>query len=299
MPTTDVPPLAELAGTTKRFGEVVALDGIDLALKPGQLTALLGPNGAGKTTVVKLLLGLIEPDAGAVRVFGGDPAAGGIRRRVGAMLQVSRVPETLRVGEHLDLFSAYYPAPLPAERVLAAAGLGALQHRRFSDLSGGERQRVLFALALCGDPDLLFLDEPTVGMDVEARRRFWGEIRRLVAEGRSLLLTTHYLEEADALADRVVVLNRGRIIADGTPAEIKQRTAGRRVRCRTVLGLEALRALPGVQAARSDQARVELLTSRAEEAVRVLLERDPGLTDLEVTGAGLEDAFLTLTGGRA
>jgi ABC-2 type transport system ATP-binding protein len=157
---------------------------------------------------------------------------------------------------------------------------------------------VLFALALCGDPDLLFLDEPTVGMDVEARRRFWGEIRRLVEEGRSLLLTTHYLEEADALADRVVVLNQGRVIADGTPAEIKQRTAGKRVRCRTGLDLEALRSLPGVQVARRDQARAELLTSRPEDAVRALMARDPDLSDLEVTGAGLEDAFLTLTGGQ-
>src|ERR1700741_676815 len=171
------------------------------------------PNGAGKTTAVKLLLGLLQPDSGKVRVFGGDPTNPENRMRTGAMLQVGRVPETLRVREHIDLFSCYYQNPMPAAAVLAAAGLEKLSDRKFGDLSGGQRQRVLFALAICGNPDLLFLDEPTVGLDVEARRTLWVEIRKLVARGKTVLLTTHYLQEADALADRIVVIHQGSIIA--------------------------------------------------------------------------------------
>ena len=211
------------------------------------------------------------------------------------MLQVGRVPETLRVREHIDLFSTYYPNPMALAEVLAAAGLEKLSDRKFGDLSGGQRQRVLFALAICGDPDLVFLDEPTVGLDVEARRMLWDEIRRMVDRGKTVLLTTHYLQEADALADRVAVINKGEIIAEGTPAEIKAKTAGKRIRCITSLNLNALRQIPGVTEVKEDREAVEIHAVEAEPIVRELLARDAGLCGLEVSSAGLEEAFLELT----
>jgi ABC-2 type transport system ATP-binding protein len=244
---------------------------------------------------VKLLLGLMQPSAGRVRVFGGDPTNPQNRVRVGAMLQVGRVPETLRVREHIDLFSSYYLKPLPLAEVLAAAGLEKLADRKFGDLSGGQRQRVLFALAICGNPDLLFLDEPTVGLDVESRRMLWDEIRRMVELDKTVLLTTHYLEEADALADRVAVINCGEIIAEGTPAEIKAQTSGKRIRCITRLGLTRLRQIPGVVEVRKDREAVEIHSGEAESVVRELLALDPLLSGLEISSAGLEEAFLALT----
>ena len=211
------------------------------------------------------------------------------------MLQVGRVPETLRVREHIDLFSTYYEKPMALAEVLAAAGLEKLSDRKFGDLSGGQRQRVLFALAICGDPDLVFLDEPTVGLDVEARRMLWDEIRRMVTRGKTVLLTTHYLQEADALADRVAVINKGEIIAQGTPAEIKAKTAGKRIRCITTLSLNALRQIPGVTEVKEDREAVEIHAVEAESIVRELLTRDAGLSSLEVSSAGLEEAVLELT----
>jgi ABC-2 type transport system ATP-binding protein len=288
-------PVAVLDGVTKRYGDTTALDDLSLAIGQGGVVALLGPNGAGKTTAVKLLLGLAAPTSGRATLFGRDPRDAATRQRIGAMLQVARVPETLKVREHLDLFRAYYPSPAPVKDLVAAAGLDGVMDRPFGELSGGQRQRVLFALALAGDPELLFLDEPTLGFDVEVRRAFWEEIRRFVARGRTVLLTTHYLEEADALADRVVVVDRGRVIADGSPASIKARVPGRRIRCRTALGEPALRALLGVHDVRLTRGVAELLVTVAEPVVRELLARDASLAELEVAGVGLEDAFLALT----
>ena len=289
--------IAELTNVTKRYGNVTALDGLSLGLEAGRVTALLGPNGAGKTTAVKLLLGLTRPASGTATLFGRDPRDAQARRRTGVMLQVAAVPQTLRVREHVHLFSSYYPNPMPVDESLAIAGLATVANRKYGALSGGQKQRVLFALAICGNPDLLFLDEPTVGLDVESRRGFWQEVRRLAAGGRSILLTTHYLEEADALADRIVVVNHGRVVADGAPHEVKALTAARRIRCVTSLGDARLAAMAGVQSVRRDGAAVELLTSDAEGVVRALLAADPALGGLEVSGAGLEDAFLTLTAG--
>jgi ABC-2 type transport system ATP-binding protein len=288
--------IASLRRASKNFGDVQALRNVDFAVRAGELVALLGPNGAGKTTAVKLFLGLARPTTGAVSVFGGNPIHAEVRTRIGAMLQVAKVPETLRVKEHIDLFSSYYPRPLPLAEILTLAGLPDLKDREFGELSGGQRQRVLFALALCGDPDILFLDEPTVGLDVEARRGLWEEIRKLIARGKTVLLTTHYLEEADALADRVVVINRGEIIAEGTPAEIKASTTGRRIRCVTSLDIETVRGLPGVIEVRTDREGLEIRASAAEPILRELLMRDAGLSGIEVTSAGLEEAFLALTG---
>jgi len=289
------PVVASLEGVSKNYGAVRALRRVNFSVRAGEVVALLGPNGAGKTTAVKLLLGVMQPLAGKVRVFGGDPVNPQNRLRTGAMLQVARVPETLKVREHIDLFSSYYRNPLPLETVLSIAGLEKFGDRKFGDLSGGQRQRALFALAICGDPDLLFLDEPTVGLDVEARRALWEQIRRLVGRGKTILLTTHYLQEADALADRIAVINQGEIIAQGTPAEIKGQTSGKRIRCVTQLSASTLRQIPGVTEVKEDREAVEIFAAEAESVVRELLARDAGLTGLEITSAGLEEAFLALT----
>lgn len=289
--------VATLKGVTRRYGEQLAVDRLDLAIPRGGVYALLGPNGAGKTTTISMLLGLITPDSGEVAVL--DRRAGEMdtRRAIGAMLQVSGVPETLTVREHIEVFSGYYPRPLPFTQLVATAGLEGLEDRRYGKLSGGQKQRVLFALALCGDPQLLFLDEPTVGLDVELRRRMWQVIRTLADEGRTIVLTTHYLEEADALADRIGVLHRGRLVAEGSTTEIKSRVGGRLVRCHTVLEEPVLAALPGVRNLRRHGKRVELVTSEAEALLRELLARDATLSELEVVGIGLDEAFLNLTSG--
>jgi ABC-2 type transport system ATP-binding protein len=290
--------VATLTGVTKRYGDTLALDGLDLALRAGEVVALLGPNGAGKSTAVRLLLGLIAPTAGTARVFGGDPQTPATRLRVGAMLQVARIPETLRVREHLDLFRSYYPNPLSMAEVVTIAQLEGIEDKMFSALSGGQKQRVLFGLALCGDPDLVFLDEPTVGMDIEARRGLWQQIRTLANRGKTVLLTTHYLEEADALAHRIVVLNKGKIVSEGTPAEIKSVSAGRKIRCRTRLTADFLRTLPGVTSVEQSSDDVVVMTPRAEDVVREMLMRDETLSGLEIAGPALEDAFLALTTSR-
>jgi len=289
------PVVASLERVNKNYGAVRALNGVDFRVRAGEVVALLGPNGAGKTTAVKLLLGLLQPNAGKVRVFRGDPTNPENRMRTGAMLQVGRVPETLRVREHIDLFSTYYEKPMGLAEVLSVAGLENLKNRKFGDLSGGQKQRVLFALAICGDPDLLFLDEPTVGLDVEARRMLWDQIRQLVRRGKTVLLTTHYLQEADALADRVAVINKGEIIAEGTPAEIKAQTAGKKIRCITSVSLGELRRIAGVTEVREDREAVEIHTAEAEPVLRELFARDASVSGLEVTSAGLEEAFLALT----
>jgi ABC-2 type transport system ATP-binding protein len=209
-----------MSGVSRRFGSTVALESVDLEIRPGEVVALLGPNGAGKTTLVRVLLGLIQPHAGRVALFGLRPDTTAARRRVGVMLQVGRIPETLTVREHVHLFSSYYGTPQPIATTLAMAGVTDVAGRRFGDLSGGQRQRALFALAICGRPDLLVLDEPTTGLDLEARRTFWRCVRSLIDGGTSVVLTTHYLEEAERVSSRIVLLRGGRVIADAAPAEL-------------------------------------------------------------------------------
>ena len=287
---------AQLRSATRRFGNVVALDGIDLEVRPGELVALLGPNGAGKTTAISLLLGLGTPDSGRAELFGRPPRDIAARRRIGAMLQDAQLEGRTRVGEMVALQSGYYPNPLPLAETLAIAGLDGLCARAVGKLSGGEKRRLLFALAICGDPELLFLDEPSAGMDVESRQGLWAAVRRLKQRGRSIVLTTHYLEEADALADRIVVIGRGRVIAEGTPESIKRKIAQRHIRCVTALDAGVLRRLPGVTSVTRDGARLDVVAAAPERVLREMLTRDPGLHDLEVTGARLEEAFLALTG---
>jgi ABC-2 type transport system ATP-binding protein len=289
--------VASLEAVTKRYGHQTALHQFSLGLYPGEVVALLGPNGAGKTTTVRLLLGLSRPDSGEVRVFDRDPRERSARIQVGTMLQVGAggVPETLRVREHIDLFRSYYPNPLPEAEIISIAGLNGIEDRRVGKLSGGQKQRVLFALALCGDPALLFLDEPTVGMDVEARRALWEQIRSLAARGKTILLTTHYLEEADALASRIVVLADGKLVAQGTSEEIKATQGIRKIRCRTSLELDFLRALPSVTAVVREGSSTVIATLEPDNVVRQLVLHDAHLSGLEVGNAGLEDAFLALT----
>jgi ABC-2 type transport system ATP-binding protein len=290
---------ATLNQVSKNYGAVQALKNFSLEVRAGELTAVLGPNGAGKTTAIKLLLGLARPTSGRVSVFGGDPTVLETHLRVGAMLQVGRVPESLRVREHIDLFSSYYSQPLSMKQTLTIAGIENLRDRKFGELSGGQKQRVLFALAICGNPDLLFLDEPTVGLDVEARHLLWDEIRQLLTLGKTVVLTTHYLEEADALAHQVVVINKGSMIAEGTPQQIKARTAGKKIRCVTRLSSVVVRTLPGVIDVQDDRGTMVIHTSRPEDVLRELLNRDPDISGIEVAGAGLEDAFLALTQEKA
>jgi ABC-2 type transport system ATP-binding protein len=286
---------AQLLGVSRRFGQTLALDAVDFAVRPGEVVALLGPNGAGKTTLVRILLGLIRAHTGSASLWGLSPDAPTARRRVGAMLQVGRVPETLTVREHVHLFSSYYGSPQSVHQTLSEAGVIDIADRRFGDLSGGQRQRALFALAISGAPSLLVLDEPTVGLDVEGRRAFWHLVRGRIDDGVAVLLTTHYLEEADAVSDRIVVLNHGRVVADGTPSAVKQRVAARKVRCSTTVAAETIRRFPGVQSVARDRDGLVMLTTDAEWLARELLLRDATLHDLEITNSGLEEAFLALT----
>jgi ABC-2 type transport system ATP-binding protein len=215
--------------------------------------------------------------------------------RLGAMLQVGRMPETLRVSEHLQLFRSYYPQPRPLDELLSVAGLQGLEQRRFGTLSGGQKQRMLFALALCGDPDLICLDEPTLGMDVEARRAMWEQVRGLAARGKTILLTTHYLEEADALASRIVVIQKGKAIAEGTPEELKTADGSRAIRCTTSLTASFVSAIPGVTSVEQDGNAMLVRTPTPEAVLRIMLGNDTTLSRLEVRATALEDAFLALT----
>jgi ABC-2 type transport system ATP-binding protein len=291
-------PVAVLDNVTKKYGAITALNGLSLTLRPGEIVALLGPNGAGKSTAVRLLLGLSTPTAGTARIFGGDPRQPATRARIGAMLQVASVPKTLKVKEHIDLFRSYYPKPLPMAEIVRIAQLEGIEDRLFQELSGGQKQRLLFGLAMCGDPEIVFLDEPTVGLDIEARRGLWEQIRSLAARGKTVLLTTHYLEEADALAHRIVVINKGKVVSEGTPAEIKSKTASRKIRCVTCLTAAEIWEIPGVIGVQQTGATTCVSAANVEGVLRRMLAADAELAGLEVASPALEDAFLELTQGR-
>jgi ABC-2 type transport system ATP-binding protein len=289
-------PAVELIHASKRYGEVQAVSDVSFAIEPGEVVAMLGPNGAGKTTSISLMLGLRNPTSGSVRLFGLNPKDLKARSRIGVMLQESGVPGMLRVREIVDLFRSYYPAPLSTGEAIAMAGLEEKAQSLVKDLSGGQHQRLYLALAVCGDPDALFLDEPTVGMDVEGRRRFLEEIAALAAKGRTVVLTTHYLEEADQLARRIIVIDRGQVIADSTPAEIKGRVAGKRITftMQSPAAESQFGGLP-LNSIQVEDHRVRLLTNDPESVLRELFRRGIEMGDLEVSGADLEEAFVAMT----
>ncbi len=299
MPAPDTLPLAQLRGVHKRYGAVVALDGVDLQLQRGQLLALLGANGAGKSTAVALMLGLQVADAGSAQLCGQDPRALGARRQAGVMLQSAGLPDTLRVGELLDQVRGYYRRPRSVADCVALAGLDGLLARRYGGLSGGQQRRVQFAMAICGRPQVLFLDEPSTGLDIEARQGVWRAIQELVADGCAVLLTTHYLEEAEALADRVAVLQRGTLIAEGSVAQLRARFEQRTIRCRSVLAAAQVASWPQVRRADRRDGVLEIVAEPAEPVVAQLLAADPRLDELEVRRAGLADAFLAITRAEA
>jgi ABC-2 type transport system ATP-binding protein len=287
--------LAELKGVTKRFGKVTALDSLDLEVRAGEIFAVLGPNGAGKTTAISLLLGLNRPDSGSARLFGQPPQRVEARRQIGVMMQEVVIVPELRVREHLDLVASYYADPMTPDTALQITNTLPLRDRPYGKLSAGQKRQVQFAMAVCGRPRLLFLDEPTVGLDIQSRERVWATMRELVDGGCSIVLTTHYLEEAEALADRVVVLAQGRTIAAGTVSEMRALVVRTRITCSTTVPVEEVRTWPGVGSASRDQERLEITATNAEAVVRRLLAADEDLHDLEIQRAGLAAAFTALT----
>ncbi|MEV6929026.1 ABC transporter ATP-binding protein [Dactylosporangium sp. NPDC051485] len=285
----------QLTGLTKRFGAVTAVDGLDLTIRRGEVVALLGPNGAGKSTTIDMLLGLQRPDAGEVRLFGDAPAKAIAQGAVGALMQSGGLLPDLTAEETVRLAAALQRNPRPVAEVLQRAGVAEFARQRVAGLSGGQQQRIRFAMALVVNPDLLVLDEPTTGMDVETRRAFWASMREETARGRTVLFATQYLEEADDYADRIVLLRSGRIIADGSGAQIKAAVSGRTIRA-AIPGadLAALAALPGVERVESRGETVLLHCDDSDAALRALLAATSA-HDIEVTSRNLEDAFIALT----
>jgi ABC-2 type transport system ATP-binding protein len=287
--------LAELSGVTKRFGSLVALNQLDLEVRRGELLAVLGPNGAGKTTAISLLLGLQQPDNGSARLFGESPRLVEARRKVGVMMQEAALVPELRVHEHIDMVASYYSHPLTPNEALEMTGTAPLRKRPYGKLSAGQKRQVQFAIAIVGRPHLLFLDEPTVGLDIQSREMVWSTLRRMLEQGCSIVLTTHYLEEAEALAQRVAVLAKGRLIATGTVSEIRALVVRKRITCRTNLSCEQVAQWPDVQTATTAQQELHITASNTESVVRRLLAADDNLQDLEVHRAGLAEAFTQLT----
>ncbi len=293
-------PLIRIRQLCHSYGTAPVLQQLSAELYGGEIIAVLGANGAGKTTLIQLMLGILSQQQGEIAILGQAPAQ--IRRdpqlsgQLGVMLQQASLPGQLTVLEQLRLFSAYYPAPLDLQALIKRFGLQSFLQQRCSSLSGGQRQSLLLALALLGQPKILFLDEPTVGMDVEARQRFWQLIRTARAEGLCILLTTHYLEEADALADRILLLKDGQFIADTSPTALKAGLSQRQIRCRSSLPLNVLQQLPGVSAVQHlPNQQVQISSSQVEDCLRQLLQQDALLCDLTVSAASLEQAFLQLT----
>jgi ABC-2 type transport system ATP-binding protein len=286
----------EVAGLRKSYGSVQAVRGIDIAIDAGETVALLGPNGAGKSTTIDMILGLSKPDGGTVSVFGGTPTAAVDAGNVGAMLQTGALIRDLTVGELVSMVASLYPAPLDLADALELTGLSEIAEQRTQKLSGGQTQRVRFAVALVSDAKLLVLDEPTVAMDVEGRRAFWTTMRELAARGKTILFATHYLEEADAYADRAILMAHGLVVADGPPTEIKAMVGTRTIRA-TLPGadLDTLAGLPGVSGADRRGEAVVLSCADSDVAIRALLGAFPDARDIEIAAAGLEEAFLQLT----
>lgn len=277
----------------KHYGNIVALDGVDFHVNQGERVALLGPNGSGKSTTVHLAAGLLRPSRGEVRVFGQRPSAQEVRSVTGVMLQIAGIPPTLKVGESIDLFRSYYRYPLSVAETLQLAGLNGLEHRYYGHLSGGQQRRVQFALAICGNPQFLIMDEPTVGLDVEYRRSFWERLHSF-AEEKTLLFTTHYLDEADVWAERIIVLHEGRVVADGPVSDVKARVSGKRIRFRSRLPMTTIARIPGIIDAHREGSQFELTAQEPEQVLHQIMSLDRNISDLEIGSAPLEDVFLNL-----
>ncbi|MGN6327218.1 ATP-binding cassette domain-containing protein [Pseudolysinimonas sp.] len=294
----DTPAIA-LRGLRKRFGQLTAVDGVSLEIGRGEVVALLGPNGAGKSTTIDLALGLSNPDEGTAELFGGTPRSAIVAGRVGAMLQGGALLPTLTVRQSIELVAAAHRHPLPVDEAMERARVTDIAKQRVAKLSGGQMQRARFAVAVVSNPDLLILDEPTAAMDVEARHVFWESMRAFTDEGRTVVFATHYLEEADSFADRIVILAHGRVVADGTPAEVKSVVSGRVVSF-SLDGLpaglhDALATLPGVTEVESRGERVSIRTADSDATLRAVLAHYPAAHDVEVLSRTMDDAFLALT----
>jgi ABC-type multidrug transport system ATPase subunit len=288
-------PRAELVNVTKRYGKTVALDGTSLTVRSGELLAILGPNGAGKSTAIGLWLGTLQPDAGIATVMGASPLESQSRLGVGVMMQEVALAPMLTAREHIALTASYYDDPLSIDETIALTGIEAFANKRYGKLSAGQKRQVQFATAVCGRPRLLFLDEPTVGLDVQARETMWRTIRRLRDEGCSIVLTTHYLEEAEALADRVTVLAKGKVIAEGSVDEMRALVTRKRISCASQIAIDDIKHWPGVVDVMRDANVVHVTASDAETVVRRLLAADETLSHLEVKQASLAEAFVEIT----
>ncbi len=295
-PGDDAAPVAvDLTGIHKNFGHVHAVRGVDLRVTSGEIVAILGPNGAGKTSTIDIILGLSQPSAGHVTVFGMQPRKAITYGLVSAVMQTGGLLKDLTVRETVEYTASLFAHSQPTSEVLAGAGITDIADRRVGKCSGGEQQRLRFALALLSDPELVVLDEPTAGMDVEGRRNFWSAIRKDAEQGRTVLFATHYLEEADAYADRIVLLRQGEIVADGTAAEIKSMTVGRTVRATLADATDAsLAAIPGADSAEI-RGETVLIHANDSDAVARFLLTQTAAKDLEITARGIEDAFIALT----
>ena len=288
-------PFIQAKGLTKSFGRAQALDRFDLTVEGPGVLALLGPNGAGKTTFVNAALGLVRPGAGSLSILGAAPGDRAARSRIGVMMQDAGLPDLLTAREQVALFASYYPNPRGVRETLDLAGIGGFADTRYAKLSGGQKRRVQFALALVGRPDLIFLDEPTTGLDTQARRALWAIVRQAADDGARVILTTHYLEEADALADEVAVMKDGQVIARGSAAALRDQVGGSVIRCRTSLQDADLAALPGVRRVQLSGRYAEIMAADAVAALKALFAADPDLSDLTVSQPTLEEAFDSLT----
>lgn len=286
----------ELQSVSKIYGNITALQDFDLKIQSGELTALLGPNGAGKTTTILLILGLIRPTQGNVKVLGKNPKHIEVRENLGVMPQESAIPQALTVKETISLFASFYSAPTTIENALALADLSSLANRRAGQLSGGQKRRLAFALAIVGNPEVLLIDEPTTGMDAGSRVAFWNAMEKLKIEGRTILLTTHYLEEAERMADRVIIMNCGKILADGTPIDLRAQTGHTKVRFRSDMTSEEVKTLAGLYYLETHRnGYFEILTNTPEDLLTSMIHKKMAFNELEVIRSSLEDTFLNLT----
>ena len=295
---TGTPPSSALEArqVKRRYGAKNALDGVNLVIPAdGGVTALLGPNGAGKSTLVNCALGLSRISSGELLTFGDQPGSMSARRRIGVMLQDCELPENLTGREHIRLFASYYANPKPIDDVIAQCMISDFADIAYQNLSGGQKRRIQFALAIVGRPDLVFLDEPTTGLDIEARRNLWDVIRDLAGMGAAVVLATHYLDEADLLADRIVVIGNGRILSDASTPQFREQLGGGVIRCGTRLSEQSIAALPAVRAARRTGRFAEISTNDAAVTLRAMFEADETIDNLTVREPTLEDVFLDIT----